>query len=73
MTQATALYELYRHLPKKERQAFKHLIENEDNIAPVVEQIREGIKEIKAIQNGKAKSIPARQFLEELKQELENG
>ena len=36
MTQATALFELYRHLPKKERQTFKGLIVSEiDNITGV--------------------------------------
>ena len=48
MTQATALFELYRHLPKKERQTFKGLIVNEIDNIPIVDKPRPKHKKLTA-------------------------
>lgn len=68
MTQATALYELYKHLPKKERRAFKSLIENEEETS-LKDQIREGLREIKAIREGKAEARDFDELLNEMRNE----
>jgi hypothetical protein len=70
--QLTTLYELYKSLPEKDRYKFKKIIVNEPEPVPIAQQIREGLREIKAIREGRAKSVPARQFLDELKKELAN-
>ena len=69
MTQVAALYELYRHLPKKSRVAFKELIENEEIVEVHLEGIVQGLKEVKDIKLGK---LP-RQTFAEFKVKIKNG
>lgn len=68
MSKAQAFYELYKHLPKRDKKEIKQLIENENEFS-LLEDIRSGLKEIKAIKAGKAPATS----LEDFMKELENG
>ena len=48
MTQATALFELYKHLPERERKTFKRLIVNEVDNIPGVDKPRPKHKQLTA-------------------------
>jgi len=68
MSTAQAFYELYKQLPKKAKKEIKQLIESEDGFS-LVEEIRCGLKEIKAIKSGQARATSLEDFIKE----LENG
>lgn len=73
MSTAQILFKQYQALPPRIRRELKELIdeEEEDNV-PVIEQIREGMKEIKLIRQGKLKAKSADDFLAELRSEIRN-
>jgi hypothetical protein len=68
MTIAQAFYKQYLTLPKKVRKEVLTLIENDfvTDKNPIEQQIFEGLKEIKLIQQGKLKARDARELLSEL-------
>lgn len=68
MSQAHALYELYSHLPAKEKRRFKQLIDENEKVEVFVEGVEKGLKEVKLIQEGK---LPRRTF-SDLKREIAN-
>ena len=58
MTTASALYEVYKTLPKQTKKEFKTLIETEkDNSSnsTLLSEIQEGLQQVKAIRDGKIK------------------
>ena len=69
MTQATALFELYKHLPERERHKFRGLLVGEIDDVSVLEQIKDGIREIKAIRQGKAQAKDLDELLNEMRNE----
>jgi hypothetical protein len=70
MTQVRAIYELYKYLPEKDKHKLKKLITDEDiEVAPVIDQIRDGLREIKAIREGKATVVDLDDFLNEMRNE----
>ncbi len=71
MTTAQIIYEQYKVLPKRVRQEVKKLIiEEEEAEKPVslMEEIEEGLKQVKLIREGK---LPRRTFAD-LKREMRN-
>lgn len=68
MIQVTALFELYKYLPKKGREAFKQMI-NSEQVAIPLEGIAQGLKEVKDI---RARKLPLRTFAD-LKRDFANG
>lgn len=68
MSTAQAFYELYKQLPKKAKKEIKQLIENESDFS-LMEEIRSGLKEIKAIKSGVVQETSLEDFIKE----LENG
>ncbi len=72
MTTAQIIYEQYKVLPKRVRQELKSLIISEDeNEKPfsLMEDIEEGLKEVKMIREGK---LPRRTFAD-LKREINDA
>jgi hypothetical protein len=69
MTQVIALYELYEHLPKKAKKEFKKLIESEEEQLSLSDEIRDGLREIKDIKEGKIKANDLTTFIKELENE----
>jgi hypothetical protein len=70
MTQVRAIYELYKYLPEKDKHKLKKLIRDEAiDVVPVIDQIRDGLREIKAIRQGKATAIDLDDFLNEMRNE----
>ncbi len=55
MTIASALYEVYKTLPKQSRKEFKTLIETEEESSVLLSEIKEGLKQVKGIREGKIK------------------
>ena len=55
MTTASALYEVYKTLPKNTRKKFKTLIETEQDSNILLSEIEEGLKQVKAIREGRIK------------------
>ena len=53
MTTASALYEVYKTLPKQTRKKFKTLIETEEENSVLLSEIKEGLKQVKEIRDGK--------------------
>lgn len=71
MNTARIIYEQYKVLPKKVRKELKNLIINEDEediSMSLLEQIEQGLEEVKAMEEGK---IPSRTYAD-FKKELEN-
>ncbi len=62
------LFEMYQHLPEKDRYAFKTMIE-EETIDISLPALRESIKQVNLLKKGKAKTRPASELL----RELQNG
>jgi DNA integrity scanning protein DisA with diadenylate cyclase activity len=56
MTTASALYEIYKTLPKQSRKEFKTLIESEEENSVLLSEIKEGLKQVKGIREGKIKA-----------------
>jgi hypothetical protein len=54
MTTASALYEVYKTLPKHTRKEFKTLIEKEED-SLLLSEIKEGLRQVKAIREGQIK------------------
>jgi hypothetical protein len=75
MTTAQVLFEQYKVLPPRIRHELKELINegDEDEKVPLREQIRQGMKEIRLIKDGKLKAKSADEFLAELREEMTNG
>lgn len=72
MSTAQIIYEQYKVLPKRVREELKALIISEDNQDPpltLMQEIEEGLKEVKLMKEGK---IPARTFAD-LKKEIHNA
>jgi hypothetical protein len=55
MTTATALYEVYKTLPKHTRKEFKTLIDIEQDNSVLLSEIQEGLQQVKAIREGRIK------------------
>jgi hypothetical protein len=74
MSTAQILFEQYKVLPPRIRRELKELIDEEevDKKTPLLEQIREGMQEIRLIRQGKVKPKPAREFLAEFRQDVAN-
>jgi hypothetical protein len=71
MSTAQILFEQYKVLPPRIRRELKELIdEDEQNEkVPLIEQIREGMQEIRLIKQGKIKPKSFDQLLEEIRSE----
>ncbi len=63
------MFELYKHLPERERHKFRGLIVSEIDDVPVLEQIKDGIREIKAIRQGKVQAKDLDDLLNEMRNE----
>ena len=63
MTTVTALFEVYKTLPKRSRKVFKELIETEESNSVLMSEIEEGLKQIKQIREGKIKSKSIKEVL----------
>ena len=68
MSQANALYELYKYLPEKAKKQFKQLVEKNEMVEVPIEALEKGLQEVKLIQQGK---LPRRTFAD-LKRETAN-
>lgn len=68
MSTAQAIFEIYKTLPAKAKKELKRLIEN-DKEPTLMEEIRDGLREIKAIKAGKVKATDLGEFIKELKNE----
>lgn len=69
MSTAQIIYEQYKVLPKRVRQELKALIISEGENQPLLDQIEQGLKEVKLIQEGK---LPRRTFAD-LKREMNDA
>ena len=72
MTTAQIIYEQYKVLPKRVRQELKSLIVSEEEAEKsfsLMEDIEQGLKEVKLIREGK---LPRRTFAD-LKREMSDG
>lgn len=69
MSTAQIIYEQYKVLPKKVREELKSLILKEDQPSALMQEIEEGLKEVKLMREGK---IPSR-TLDDLKKELKDA
>lgn len=72
MNTVQILFEQYKVLPPRVRRELKELInqKEEEEKVPLREQIREGLKEVRLIQEGKLQAKSADEFLEELRKEM---
>jgi hypothetical protein len=70
MSTAQIIYEQYKVLPKKVQNELKSLInsENKEETVPLIEQVAQGLREVKLIREGK---LPRKTF-QDLKHELAN-
>ena len=59
MSTAQIIYEQYKVLPKKVQNELKSLInsENEEETVPLIEQVAQGLREVKLIREGKLKAL----------------
>ena len=55
MNTATALFEVYRTLPKRAEKEFKNLVEHEEETT-LMQEIEAGLKEVKLMKEGKIKT-----------------
>lgn len=71
MSTAQILYEQYKVLPPRLQRELKKLIneDDEEEKVPLLDQIREGMKEIRLIKDGKLKAKTLREVLDELDNE----
>jgi hypothetical protein len=63
MTTVTALFEVYKTLPKRSRKVLKELIETEESKSILMSEIEEGLKQIKQIRDGKIKPKSIKEVL----------
>jgi phage terminase Nu1 subunit (DNA packaging protein) len=61
MNTASALFEVYKTLPKRLKREFKGLIKQEDDT--LLKEIEIGLKQVRAIQEGKIPKKNARELL----------
>lgn len=71
MTTAQVLFEQYKVLPPRIRHELKELIneDEEDEKVPLLEQIRQGMKEVRLIKDGKLKAKSLSEVLQEIRDE----
>lgn len=71
MTTAQILFEQYKVLPSRVKRELKEMIiqEEAEDVVPLKDQIKEGLKEIKLIKQGKLKAKTLDQVLTELEDE----
>lgn len=71
MTTAQILFEQYKVLPSRVKRELKEMIiqEEAEDVVPLKDQIKEGLKEIKLIKQGKLKAKTLDQVLTELEHE----
>ncbi len=75
ITTAQIIYKQYQVLPKKVKKELVELIlkENDEIYDDIsLPAIKAGLKEIKLLKQGKAKTTNAREFLAEFEKELQN-
>ena len=71
MNTVQILFEQYKVLPPRVRRELKELInQEEEERVPLREQIREGLKEIRLVREGKLQAKSADKFLAELRKEM---
>ena len=63
MTTVTAIFEIYKTLPKRSRKVLKELIETEESKSILMYEIEEGLKQIKQIRDGKIKPKSIKEVL----------
>ncbi len=63
MTTVTALFEVYKTLPKRSRKVLKELIETEESKSVLMSEIEEGLKQVKQIRDGKIKPKSIKEVL----------
>jgi hypothetical protein len=63
MTTVTAIFEIYKTLPKRSRKVLKELIETEESKSILMSEIEEGLKQIKQIRDGKIKPKSIKEVL----------
>ena len=63
MTTVTALFEVYKTLPKRSRKVFKDLIETEESKSVLMSEIEEGLKQVKQIREGKIRPKSIKEVL----------
>ena len=63
MTTVTALFEVYKTLPKRSRKVLKELIETEESKSVLMSEIEEGLKQVKQIRDGKLKPKSIKEVL----------
>lgn len=72
MSTAEILFKQYQVLPPRIRRELKNLIDQEeqdDEKVPVIEQIREGMKEVRLVRQGKLQAKTLSEVLNELDDE----
>lgn len=75
MSTVQILFEQYKVLPPRLQQQLKTLINQEvdEEKVPLIEQIREGLKEVRLVKEGKLQAQSADEFLAELRKEMADG
>ncbi len=63
MTTVTAIFEIYKTLPKRSKKVLKELIETEESKSILMSEIEEGLKQIKQIRDGKIKPKSIKEVL----------
>ena len=71
MNTAQILYEQFKVLPRRVKNELKTLIENEgDEYVDIsLPALKEGLKDLKSVLNGRSKATPLKDFLKELENE----
>jgi hypothetical protein len=63
MTTVTAIFEIYKTLPKRSRKVLKELIEIEESKSVLMSEIEEGLKQVKQIREGKIRPKSIKEVL----------
>ena len=63
MRTVTAIFEIYKTLPKRSRKVLKEFIETEESKSILMYEIEEGLKQIKQIRDGKIKPKSIKEVL----------
>jgi hypothetical protein len=63
MTTVTAIFEIYKTLPKRSKKVLKELIETEESKSVLMSEIEVGLKQIKQIRDGKIKPKSIKEVL----------
>ncbi len=71
MSGAQIVFEQYKVLPPQLKKEFKALVEEEESemVEISVKHLKEGLRELKSVLNGKSKATPIKEFLKELRDE----